>query len=235
MTPKAESAQERPIRVLVGDDSYLLRAGIVHSLEETTDVEVVGAEGDLPSLREAVERTQPDVVVTDIRMPPTGTDEGVMLASELATSHPDVGVVVLSQYALLASASLIFEAGNPRRAYVLKDRVADTGFLLSTVKAVARGQPYLDPRIISMFVGPQHAAERQLLELTPRELEVLALLSEGASNSAIARELSITRRAVERHINTIFGKLGLHEHEDRNRRVLAALIYVRSRDEAHDA
>ncbi len=213
------------LRVLVADDSYLLREGIAHSLARS-GIDVVGAEGDLPSLRAAVAETEPDVVVTDIRMPPTHTDEGVRLACELAERVPGIAVVVLSQYALLSFATALFETGNPRRAYVLKDRVADPQFLRTTIELVASGQPYLDPRIIELFLGAEDS-EAQVEQLTPREREVLARVADGASNAAIARDLSITNRAVERHMNTIFAKLGLQEDGSRNRRVLAALLYTR--------
>jgi DNA-binding NarL/FixJ family response regulator len=218
------------IRVLVGEDSYLLRAGILQILEAFPQIDLVGAEGDLSALRTAVDREQPDVLITDIRMPPTGHDEGIKLADELAKRHPDVGVVVLSEHARLSYAEELFRSGNPRRAYILKQHIADPEMLVAAIESVAQGRPQLDPEIVDMFVQALHSTDPSVESLTERERQVLALLAEGATNTMIATELVITRRAVERHVNSIFSKLALEDSPTVNRRVLAALIHVRSED-----
>jgi DNA-binding NarL/FixJ family response regulator len=216
------------LRVVVGDDSYLVREGIVRALQESGRAEVVGACADYDSLQETIEQTRPDVVVTDIRMPPTGTDEGIRLASELSRTHPEIGVVVLSQHAQIAYARALFEVASTRRAYILKERVADRTFLLDAVESVARERPMLDPQIAGMVLGPKITPGQGLDSLSAGEARVLALLADGASNSAIASKLDLTPRAVERRINAIFTKLGLHEDGAVNRRVLAVLAYVRN-------
>jgi DNA-binding NarL/FixJ family response regulator len=218
------------IRVVVGEDSYLVREGIVQSLATGGHIEVVGAESDYDSLVETVERTDPDVVVSDIRMPPTGTDEGIRLATELGRSKPQVGVVVLSEHAQLTYATELFAANGARRAYILKDRIADPDFLVEVVESVAHSRPMLDPTIVGMLVDSALSPGSGVAGLSGREREVLGMVAEGASNSAIAEKLSITVRAVERHINAIFAKLDLHETDAVNRRVLAALMYVRSQE-----
>ncbi len=216
------------LRVVVGDDSYLVREGIVRALEDSGRAEVVGACPDYDSLHETIEQTRPDVVVTDIRMPPTGTDEGIRLAAELSRTHPEIGVVVLSQHAQLAYARALFEVASTRRAYILKERVADGSFLLDAVESVARERPMLDPQIAGMVLGPKVTPGQGLDSLSAGESQVLALLADGASNAAIASALDLTPRAVERRINAIFTKLGLHDDGAVNRRVLAALTYVRN-------
>jgi DNA-binding NarL/FixJ family response regulator len=216
------------LRVVVGDDSYLVREGIVRALDESGRTEVVGACGDYDSLHETIEQTRPDVVVTDIRMPPTGTDEGIRLAAELSHTHPEIGVVVLSQHAQLAYARALFEVASTRRAYILKDRVADRSFLLDAVESVARERPMLDPQIAAMVLGPRVTPGYGIDSLSAGESQVLALVADGASNAAIAGKLDLTPRSVERRINGIFTKLDLHDDGAVNRRVLAALMYVRN-------
>jgi len=220
-----------PIRVVVGEDSFLMREGIVGALAGSDRIEVVGAEGDLDALRATIERTRPDVVVSDLRMKPTGTDEGIRLAVELGRARPEIGVVVLSQrLPQLSHATELFNRGNLRRGYLLMDRISDGDALIDAVESVARGAPVIDPDVIDVLVDADGAdGERGIDRLTPREHEVLALLAEGASNAAISRTLVITTRAVERHVNAIFAKLELRDDHDVNRRVLATLIYVRSR------
>ena len=219
-----------PIRVVIADDSYLVRAGVAHGLGPSEGVEIVGLAGDLDALRATVEESRPDVVITDIRMPPSKTNEGVAFAVELTSTHPETGVVVLSQYAQLSYARSIFADGNPKRAYMLKDRVADPEFLLEVVRSVSIGIPQLDPKIVSMILQPESAPDQHLLLLTDREREVLALIAAGATNAAVAKRLFLAPRAVERHVNVIFEKLGLPEGPETNRRVLAALAYAESRD-----
>lgn len=217
-----------PLRVVVGDDSFLVREGIVRALEHSGRAEVVGACPDYDSLYETIEETRPDVVVTDIRMPPTGTDEGIRLAAELSRTHPEIGVVVLSQHAQLTYARALFEVASTRRAYILKERVADRSFLLDAVESVARERPMLDPQIAGMVLGPKVIPGQGLDSLNAAESQVLSLLADGASNAAIASALELTPRAVERRINAIFTKLGLHDDRGVNRRVLAALAFVRN-------
>jgi DNA-binding NarL/FixJ family response regulator len=215
------------IRVVLGEDSYLTREGIRQVLAEEDDVEVVATCGDLESLREVIEEDPPDVVLTDIRMPPTGTDEGIALATELRDTHPSVGVVVLSQYAEPLYAAELLDGGSERRAYLLKDRVQDRGELSRALHEVADGRSVIDPRIVEELLAAQRRRERsQLNSLTNREQEILGLVAEGLSNQAIAERLVITKRAVERHIHSIFWKLDLGHSEQVSRRVTAALLYL---------
>jgi len=214
------------VRIVLGDDSYLAREGIVRALEGAEDIELVRACGDLGSLRAAIEELEPDVVLTDVRMPPTNTDEGIRLAAELRSSHPELGVVVLSQQAEPLYAMALFEGGSDRRAYLLKDRVTDGEELYRALREVAHGRSFVDPRIVDeILVDRRQREDGQLHRLTPREREILALIAEGHSNTAIAGRLSITRRAVERHVNGIFSKLDLGDPVDVSRRVKAALVY----------
>ncbi|HUK97950.1 MAG TPA: response regulator transcription factor [Gaiellaceae bacterium] len=215
------------VRVVLGEDSFLAREGIVSALGAIDDVELVGACGDLDELRDAIARESPDVVLTDIRMPPTNTDEGVRLAAELRSSHPEVGVVVLSQHAEPLYATTLFEQGSARRAYLLKERVKDRDELHRALQEVADGGSVVDSRIVDELVSFQRRRkDSKLDELTPRELEILGLIAEGRSNTAIAAQLVVTKRAVERHINQIFLKLDLGDSEDVSRRVKAVLMYL---------
>jgi DNA-binding NarL/FixJ family response regulator len=215
------------IRVVLGEDSYLAREGIVRALEGLEDVELVAACGDLDELREAVDGERPDVVLTDIRMPPSNTDEGIRFAAELRSSHPEIGVVVLSQHAEPLYATALFEQGSDRRAYLLKERLRDGAELQRALREVAGGGSVVDPRVVEELLGLQRRRnDTQLDRLTPRELEILGMIAEGRSNSAIAESLVITKRAVERHINSIFSKLDLGESEDLSRRVKAVLVYL---------
>jgi DNA-binding NarL/FixJ family response regulator len=167
------------------------------------------------------------VVVTDIRMPPENMDEGIRLAGELRSSHPEIGVVVLSQHAEPTYASLLFEEGSERRAYLLKESVKDQGELSRALHAVADGGSVVDPIVVEQLVDARRRREDSSLDtLTPRELEILGMIAEGDSNAAIADELVVTKRAVERHINSIFLKLDLRDAEDVSRRVKAALLYL---------
>jgi DNA-binding NarL/FixJ family response regulator len=217
-----------PIRVVVGEDSYLVREGILRILA-ADGIETVGAAADLDSLYDLVERERPDVAVVDIRMPPTMTDEGIRFAVELAASHPDVGVVVLSQHMRTSYATELFETRNPKRAYLVKDRLAEPRLLFEAIRAVFEGRPFIDPELVALIVTSGDGRDRVLGSLTDRERTVLALIAEGRSNAAIAKELVLTTRAVERHVNSIFTKLDLHDGQTYNRRVLAALLYMRGR------
>lgn len=223
-----------PIRVVLGEDSYLVREGVEHLLAGVSEVEVVASCPDLETLLAAVEERSPDVVLTDIRMPPTSTDEGIRAAATLRESAPGVGVVILSQHADPGYVLRLFEAGSEGRAYLLKERVHERGELVAAIAAVARGDSAIDPKIVEVLVRARRRAEASpLRDLTPRELEVLAAVARGQSNAAIADELVLSKRAVEKHINAIFLKLGLThgaEGEEISKRVRAALIYLAEDD-----
>jgi DNA-binding NarL/FixJ family response regulator len=216
------------IRVVFGEDNYITREGILRLLEDAEDIEVVATCGDFDSLRSAVNHVRPDVVLTDIRMPPTTTDEGIRLAAELRTTHPDVGVVVLSQYAEPVYATQLLEDGSDRRAYLLKDRVRYSADLTRAVREVAAGRSVVDARVVEVLLTAQRRQRDNpsFNALTQREQEILALVAEGWSNGAIAERVVITKRAVERHINSIFAKLDLGESENTSKRVKAALLYL---------
>jgi len=218
------------IRVILGEDSYLAREGIERVLERTDGVELVGTYGDLDELAAAVDRVLPDVVLTDIRMPPTNTDEGIRLAKSLRDTHPEIGVVVLSQHANAAYAAELLEDGTGKRAYLLKERVTNAGDLGNALRSVADGGSVIDPLVVESLLQTQRQREESHLDqLTPREMEILGLIAEGRSNAAIADSLVLTKRAVEHHINGIFMKLDLGTPGDVSRRVQAALLYL-SRD-----
>jgi DNA-binding NarL/FixJ family response regulator len=219
------------IRIVVAEDNALLRDGIRRILESEDDLEMVAACGSLDELMDAVEQHEPDVVVTDIRMPPTGTDEGIRAAADLRTSRPQVGVVVLSQFVSPQYAVALLDQGSAARAYLLKDRVADVDDLVDAIRVVARGGSVIDPKVVDELVRARTRADRSPLEhLTPREREVLAEMASGKSNAAIAASLVLSERAVEKHINSIFSKLHLVEEADVNRRVKAVLLYLPAAD-----
>lgn len=215
------------VRLILGEDSFLAREGITRALESVEGIEIVAVCDDLDSLRAAVLESDVDVVLTDIRMPPTNTDEGIQLAGELRSTRPNVGVVVLSQHADPLYAIALFDEGSSRRAYLVKDRVTEPSELARVLREVADGGSAVDPTVVERLLDLQRRrGNRQLDLLTPRELEILGLIAEGRSNSAIAESLVITKRAVERHINAIFSKLDLGAPDDINRRVKAALLYL---------
>jgi DNA-binding NarL/FixJ family response regulator len=215
------------IRVALADDNMLVREGIEQVLASEDVIEVVASCGDLPSLLEAIDAERPDVVLTDIRMPPTKTDEGLQVAARLRETHPSTGVLVLSQYSEPSYALALLEAGSEGRGYLLKERVHDRAHLVSAVATVAEGGSVIDPAVVDALVGANARAERSpLAQLTPREREVLAEIAQGKSNSAIAESLVLTKRAVEKHINAIFLKLNLSEAEDVSKRVKAALVFL---------
>lgn len=215
------------IRVVLGEDSLIAREGIERVLAAIEGVSLVGMCGDLDELRAAVEDADPDIVLTDIRMPPTNTDEGIRLAGELRVSHPEIGVVVLSQHAEPLYAAALFEQGSARRAYLLKDRLRDRAELGRALDEVAQGGSVVDPLIVEQLVALQRRrADTRIDRLTPRELEILGMIAQGMSNSAIADALVITKRAVEHHINTIFRKLDLGTSEAVSSRVKAVLLYL---------
>jgi DNA-binding NarL/FixJ family response regulator len=216
-----------PIAIVLADDSLIMREGVARILADQPEVRIVASCGDLPSLLEAVDSERPDVVVTDIRMPPTGTDEGIRVAAQLRETHPKIGVVVLSQYADPAYALALLESGSEGRAYLLKERVHDRAQLVAAIEAVAAGGSVLDSKIVEPLVAAKLQAERSpLAALTEREREVLAEIAKGKSNAAIADTLVLTKRAVEKHINSIFLKLDLSYTEDVSKRVMATLLFL---------
>lgn len=216
-----------PIRVVLAEDNVLLRDGVSRLIGATDDLELAGVCGDLPGLLDLVNRTDPDVVVTDIRMPPTGTDEGIRAAVALRTSHPDLGVVVLSQYANPRYALDLLAGGSERRAYLLKERVSDVDELVVAIRTVADGGSVIDPKVVEALVATSATRRTSDLDrLTKRETEILQEMATGKSNAAIAEALILSERAVEKHSNSIFSKLGLSEERNLNRRVKAVLVYL---------
>jgi len=218
---------DAPIRVVLADDSFLLRQALLRVLEAAAGIEVVASCADGDTLMAAVAEERPDVVVTDIRMPPGPGDEGLQIAARLRDSHPGIGVVVLSQYDEPRYGLKLLERGPDRRAYLLKDRVRYRGQLVSAIETVARGGSMIDAKVIDGLVSARVAADNSpLTELTLRELEILSFVARGHSNQAIGDEVVITKRAIEKHISAIFLKLGLRDEVDVSRRVKAALIYL---------
>jgi len=216
-----------PIRVVVAEDNYLVREAVTRLLDTHPDTTVVGSAADYDSLFAAVESDAPDVLVTDIRMPPTGTDEGVRAAVALRDSHPALGVVVLSQYVEPEYALALLDGGSERRAYLLKERVSDVDQLVRAVCEVAEGGSVIDPKVVEALVEARsRRADSPLSFLTPRESEVLAAMAQGRNNAAVAATLGLSERAVEKHINSVFSKLGLSEEPDVHRRVKAVLLYL---------
>jgi len=215
-----------PLRVVIAEDNFLIREGVRELLATAPDVEVVASCGDMDSLLEAVEREKPDVVLTDIRMPPTETDEGIRAAETLRDTAPDVGVVVLSQYDEPDYALALLERGARGRGYLLKQRVSDLDQLVAALREVARGGSVIDPKIVEGLVAARSKADSPLDQLTAREGEVLSEMAQGKNNAAIAASLVLTERAIERHINSIFSKLGLTQEKDVHRRVKAVLLFL---------
>jgi DNA-binding NarL/FixJ family response regulator len=215
------------IRVVLAEDNYLLREGLARLLDRAPEVEVLSTCGTYDDLLAAVVDDRPDVVITDIRMPPTQTDEGIRAASELRTSHPHVGVVVLSQFVSPAYALALLADGTKGRAYLLKDRVDDLDRLVDAVRAVAAGGSVIDPQVIEQLVDTRSQRSNSVLKsLTPRELEILREIATGKSNAAIAATVYLSERAIEKHTNSIFSKLGITAEPDVNRRVKAVLMYL---------
>lgn len=215
------------LRIVVAEDNLLVREGLVRLLSTAPDLEVVASCESYDAVLAAVEEQRPDVVLADIRMPPSHSDEGIRLARELRVSHPDMGVVVVSQYSEPSHVVELFEEGSDRRAYLLKERLHDRAALLSAVRSVAAGGSSVDARIIDVLVNARSgAATSRLSELTSREREVLAEIAQGSSNSAIAESLFVSKRSVEKLVNSIFLKLDLGNAEDVSKRVKAALIFL---------
>jgi DNA-binding NarL/FixJ family response regulator len=225
--PRYDHRSMAVIRVALAEDHVLLREGISRLVASNEDFELVGAASDLPQLLAMVAEQVPDVVVTDIRMPPTGTDEGIQAAAWIRQNHPRVGVVVLSQYTAPGYAVALLEHGSSGRGYLLKERVGSVDELARAIRTVAGGGSVIDPLVVDELVRAR-SQERMsgLSSLTPRESEILAEMAQGKSNSAIAAALYVTERAVEKHTNSIFSKLGLSEERDVNRRVKAVLVFL---------
>ena len=214
------------MRVVVADDSVLLREGVVRLLEEN-DFEVVAQAGDAVDLIRKVKAHKPDVAVVDIRMPPTNTDDGLRAALEIRAELPDTGVLVLSQYVEEGYALDLVGESAGGVGYLLKDRVADVERFVDSVRRVADGGSAVDPTIVSQLLARRRDSD-PLDGITPREREVLELMAEGRSNNAIAEHLVVTERAVEKHVTSIFGKLGLAPAPEDHRRVLAVLAFLRA-------
>ena len=218
---------DRPIRVVIGEDSYLMREAVELVLAGAPQVQVVGSAEDGESLLRAVEDERPDAVITDIRMPPSRTDEGIRVANVLRERDPEVGVVVLSQYAEPSYPLALFAEGSARRAYLLKESLRSRGELIGAIEKVVAGDSVIDPKVVEVLVEAR-ARQRSspLDELTSRERQVLAEMARGKSNAAIAESLFLTKRAVEKHINAIFMKLNLRNPDDVSRRVQAVLLFL---------
>jgi DNA-binding NarL/FixJ family response regulator len=215
------------LKVVLAEDNVLLREGIARVIDREADLELAGTANDLPSLMALVDEVEPDVVVTDIRMPPTGTNEGIQAANLLREQRPKIGVVVLSQYAEPSYALALLAEGSDGRAYLLKERVSDIDDLLDAIRSVAEGGSVIDPRVVEQLVSATaRTTPTDLDRLTAREREILSEMAQGKSNAAIAATLILSERAVEKHSNSIFSKLGLSEERDVNRRVKAVLLWL---------
>ncbi|HZE50360.1 MAG TPA: response regulator transcription factor [Jatrophihabitantaceae bacterium] len=218
------------LRVVIAEDSMLVREGIRLVIERNDDLTVAAVCDDLPQLLAIVDDEPPEVVVTDVRMPPTSSDEGIQAAGRLRETHPEIGVVVLSQYAEPAYANALLDGGSAGRAYLLKDRVSEPNQLAEAIRAVARGGSVIDPTVVDLLVSASSRAKASpLASLTKRELEVLDQVAQGKSNAAVGQALFLTERAVEKHINALFAKLGLGSTPDINRRVKAVLMHLSER------
>ncbi|GAC1369203.1 MAG: response regulator transcription factor [Actinomycetota bacterium] len=220
------------IRVVLAEDHYLVREGVRRLIELESDLELVAVCEDLASLLAAIESQRPDVLLTDIRMPPTNTDEGLQAAEALRSLNPNAGVVLLSQYADPQYALAFLAKGSRGRAYLLKERVSDFGQLLAAVTEVARGGSYIDAKVIDALVTARSKTEASPIGLlTPRELEILGAMAQGKSNAGIADSLTLSERAVEKHISSIFSKLCLTEEREGHRRVKAVLLFLADQSE----
>jgi DNA-binding NarL/FixJ family response regulator len=215
----------RPLRVVLADDNFLVREALTSLLDGDPRIDLVTVCEEGAALARAIERELPDVVVTDIRMPPSGDDEGLRLASRLRVEHPAIGVVLISQYADPRYGLALLAHGSEGRAYLLKDRLHEREPLIAAIRTVASGGSVIDPKVVETLVA---ARVDGLDGLTARELEILAQIAEGKSNQAVAEHFTLSKKAVEKHINAIFSKLGLAPSEDVSRRVKATLIYLAS-------
>ena len=220
-----------PIRLVIADDHLLVREGVRRLLENERDIEIAAVCGDLDSLLAAVAAEHPDVVVTDIRMPPDNTDEGIQAAERLRTTDPDVGVVVLSQYATPSYALALLEGGSAGRSYLLKERVLEPEQLVSAIRAVAGGGSVIDPKVVEALVAEDARSEQSPIHgMTARERDVLREMAAGKSNAAIGEALFLAERSVEKVIHSIFLKLGLTWEPSVNKRVKAVILYLAESD-----
>jgi DNA-binding NarL/FixJ family response regulator len=218
------------ITVVIADDNLLIREGVAHVLDRVRDVKLVGVARDYHELLEKIEEHKPDLVLTDIRMPPSHRTEGLSVSDYLHDSDPETGVIILSQYADPQYALALLKRGSARRGYLLKDRIGNRDELADAIRQVAAGGSVIDPQVVEKLVEAQRADQRSpLRSLTPREHEVLAEVASGKSNAAIALSLVISKRAVERHIGAIFDKLDLPGEAEASRRVAAALVFLATR------
>jgi DNA-binding NarL/FixJ family response regulator len=216
-----------PIRLVLAEDQYLVREGLRSLLDSQEEIEIAAVCEDLDSLLAAVDAESPDVVVTDIRMPPGSTDEGIQAAARLRETHPSTGVVVLSQYATPTYVLALLEGGSEGRAYLLKERVRDLDQLVAAIRAVAQGGSVMDPKVVDALVAQNARSESSPLnDLTPRERDVLREMAEGRNNAAIAEALFLTERSVEKVIHSIFLKLGLTWETAVHKRVKAVILYL---------
>jgi DNA-binding NarL/FixJ family response regulator len=222
----SDETRARPIRVAYADDSFLMREALGAVLQRLEGVEIVAGCADGDALLAAVEEQRPDVVVTDMRMPPSGDQEGIRVAKRLRQRHPRIGVVVLTQYAEPRYGLELLEAGPEGRGYLLKERVNDPRELHAAIEAVAHGGSVFDPAIVRLLVAAGSVGTSALDDLTARERQVLAEMAQGKSNAAIAEHLVLTKKAIEKHIGSIFLKLGLPEEQVVSRRVAAVLLYL---------
>jgi DNA-binding NarL/FixJ family response regulator len=221
------------VRIVFAEDNYLVREGTAALLSSVDDVQLVGTAETKDELLAAVEDLRPEAVLTDIRMPPTNTSEGIDAARRIRADHPEIGVVVLSQFAEERYAYDLLKDGAGGLGYLLKERVADVDELVRALHEVARGGSVVDPKVVEALVSAKdRAAHSPLSEVTDREREVLAQMAQGKNNAAIAKALYLTERAVEKHINSLFHKLGLRQEPDVHRRVMAVLAFLRHPD--HD-
>jgi DNA-binding NarL/FixJ family response regulator len=228
--PGGSTLRTVAVRVVLAEDNYLVREGVTRLLQSDDEIEVVATADDYDSLLAAVGSEKPDVVITDIRMPPTGTDEGIRAADHIRAASPTTGVVLLSQYADPSYALAFLEKGSEGRAYLLKERVSELSQLRNAIVEVHRGGSVIDPQVVDALVASRsRAAQSPLAQLTPREREVLDAMAQGKNNAGIATTLGLTERAVEKHINSIFSKLGLSEEPDVHRRVKAVLLFLAER------
>jgi DNA-binding NarL/FixJ family response regulator len=224
--PRGSEQKARQVRVVIADDSVLLREGIARLLVDS-GFEVVGQAGDADDLLRKVGAHKPDIAVVDVRMPPTHTDEGLRAAHRIRAEHPETAVLVLSQYVEEAYALDLLSESTERTGYLLKDRVADVSTFTDAVRRVAKGGSALDPEVVALMLGRRRRKD-PLASLTPREREVLGLMAEGRSNSAMAEALVVSERAVEKHVTAILSKLDLPPAAEDHRRVLAVLTFLRS-------
>ena len=215
------------IRVVVAEDSFLVRDGLIRLLDSQPDIEVVGSGVDYDDALAAVDAQRPDVLLTDIRMPPTRGDEGIKLAEHCRRAHPTIGVLLLSQYVEPGYVKALLSQGTDGRGYLLKERVASADDLVAAIRAIDAGDSAIDPKVVESLVQRRaRAGDQRIGRLSPREREVLGVIAQGRTNAAVAQQLVLTPKAVEKHINSIFAKLGLTGDQDLHPRVRATLLYL---------